>query len=298
MPMRTALRLCPHAVRVSPRFGRYSELSGRIIAIFRSVTPLVEPLSLDEAFLDVTAQTGEFEEAEGLARRLKERVWDATGLVVSIGLGTGKAVAKIASDAGKPDGFVVVPPGTEQAFLAPLPARALWGIGPRAEERLQAAGISTIGQLAEAGPATLEAVLGSWGAVISRLARGDDDRQVQPERKRKSVGAETTFAHDLPDGPVLRAELTRMVDRVARHLEDSDLRAGTVGLKLRYADFRTITRQASWPAGTQDRDQVLAAAERLLDGVARPGDHFRLIGVHCSRLEPAGQGQLTLWSAG
>ena len=131
--------------------------------------------------------------------------------------------------------------------------------------------------------------------MIGRLARGDDDRAVQPERQRKSVGAETTFAQDLPDGPPLRRELARTVDRVARHLEHADLHAGTVGLKLRYADFRTVSRQVSWRAATRDGAQLLAAANHLLDRVAGPGDRFRLIGVHCTRLEAAGQRQLALW---
>lgn len=297
MPMRTALRLCPHAIRVSPRFRRYGELSDQIMGIFRSLTPLVEPLSLDEAFLDVTELAATDRGGEAIARWLKSEVRRTTGLVVSIGVATGKAVAKIASDAGKPDGLVFVPPGTEAVYLAPMPARALWGIGPKAEERLSKAGISTIGGLAAADPKLLEGLLGSWAAEIQQLARGEDRREVQPERKRKSVGAETTFAEDLPDGPELRDELARMVERVARHLVDNDLQAGTVGLKLRYADFRTITRQASWSHGTADEAEIKSAAERLLDGVVRPRDRFRLIGVHCSRLEPAGQGQLALFSA-
>ncbi len=317
MPMRTALRLCPHAIRVSPRFRRYGEMSDQIMAIFRSLTPLVEPLSLDEAFLDVTevvwppAPTpdpltltlspyeGErgYEKGEAIARWLKTEVRRTTGLIVSIGVGTGKAVAKIASDAGKPDGLVVVPAGTEAVYLAPLPARALWGIGPKAEERLTKAGITTIGGLASADPKLLERLLGAWSTEIQLLARGEDHQEVQPERKRKSVGAETTFAQDLPDGTELREELARLVERVALHLEEHGLQAGTVGLKLRYFDFRTITRQASWPHGTSDASQIRAAAQRLLDGVARPSDRFRLVGVHCSRLEPAGQGQLALFPA-
>lgn len=294
MPMRTALRLCPPAVRVSPRFSRYSELSGQIMAIFRGLTPLVEPLSLDEAFLDITDRVSTERGAEAMARWLKLEVKRATGLVVSVGLGTSKSVAKIASDAGKPDGFVIVRPGEEEAFLAPLPARALWRIGPKAEERLASAGISTIGALAAADPVLLQSLLGSWGPLIGRMAAGDDPRQVQPAQRRKSVGAETTFSRDLPDGPELRAALELLAARTVEHLDGAGLRAGTVGLKLRYSDFRTITRQES--AGPYQGAEVFAAAGRLLDAVARPGDRFRLIGVQCSRLEAEGQTQLALWA--
>ncbi|HEY7801494.1 MAG TPA: DNA polymerase IV, partial [Dehalococcoidia bacterium] len=174
MPMSRALRLCPEAVRVSPRFDRYGEVSRQVMAVFRQMTPLIEPLSLDEAFLDITEQVNPYGGAEAAARWLKTEVRRVTALNVSIGGGTNKTVAKIASDAGKPDGLLIVPPGGERAFLAPLPIRALWGVGPKAEAALAAAGVHTIRDLASADPGQLERMLGSRGPVLAEMARGID----------------------------------------------------------------------------------------------------------------------------
>ncbi len=284
MPMSRALRLCPEAVRITPRFDRYAEVSREVMAIFRAATPLVEPLSLDEAFLDVSEQARTFEEVEALARRLKDAVRERTQLTVSIGGGTNKTVAKIASDMDKPDGLLIVPAGQEAAFLAPLPVRALWGVGPKAEAALKAAGFRLIGDLAAAPPGRMEALLGSRGAVLQQMARGIDDRPVETTHERKSIGAENTFPRDLPDGPELRVELRRAVQTVAGRLQEKNLRARTVVLKLRYADFTTITRQSSRRDPTDDPATMLAEANALLDSVAREGDRFRLIGVHATNL--------------
>jgi DNA polymerase-4 len=213
-----------------------------------------------------------------------------TALNVSIGVATNKTVAKIASDAGKPDGFVVVAAGGEAAFLAPMPVRALWGVGPRAEEALVAAGIQTIGELAAAGAGVLERVLGSRGPILHEMARGVDDRPVQPVRERKSIGAETTFAHDLPDGPELRETLRQLSDEVAERLREKRTRARTIVLKLRYADFRTITRRTTRSTGTDDAATVLAVSAALLDAIAEPADRFRLLGVTASHLGDASPG--------
>ncbi|MEE8346278.1 MAG: DNA polymerase IV, partial [Dehalococcoidia bacterium] len=213
-PMSRALRLCPQAVRVSPRFDRYGEVSRQVMAIFRDVTPLVEPLSLDEAFLDATEQAaahGGPDAASALAREIKRRVRKETGLTVSIGGGTNKTVAKIASDMGKPDGLVMVPAGEEASFLAPLPVRSLWGVGPKAEETLAEMGIRTVGELAKTDETTLTARFGVRGDWFRRMAGGLDDRPVETRSERKSVGAETTFPRDLTDG----AELRRILDEVA-----------------------------------------------------------------------------------
>jgi DNA polymerase-4 len=284
MPMSRALRLCPDAVRVSARFDRYGELSRRVMAIFRSVTPLVEPLSLDEAFLDVTERLAFYGGAEQLARNLKDEVKEATGLVVSIGAGTNKTVAKVASDKGKPDGLVVVSPGDEAAFLAPLPARALWGVGPKTEETMAKAGLRTAGDIARADRARLERLLGSRGPELQDMARGLDDRAVGGHHERKSVGTETTFARDLPDGPELRDALARLARGVAERLAHHDVRARTVQLKLRYEDFTTITRQASRAEPTDDPEEIRATAELLLSKTARPEDRFRLLGIQCAGL--------------
>ncbi len=305
MPMSRALRLCPQAVRLSPRFDRYAEVSRQVMAIFRSLTPLVEPLSLDEAFLDVTEQAPHYSGPEALARQLKADVKRATGLTVSIGLGSNKTVAKIASDLGKPDGLVVVPPGQEPSFLEPLPTRALWGIGPKTEAALAAASIRTVGQLARADPVQVSGVLGSRGPLLQLMAQGVDERPVETVHLRKSVGAESTFPRDLPDGTELRAHLARIAAEVASRLAGEGVKGQTVVLKLRYSDFRTITRQTSQAEPTDEAEVIKGAAEALLEKTARPGDRFRLLGIHCSSLASAvggpasgrggDTGQLSLW---
>jgi DNA polymerase IV len=294
MPMSRALRLCPRAVRCPARFDRYSELSHDVMAIFRDVTPLVAPMSLDEAFLDATEQMDRFEGPEALGRYLKEEVRKRTGLVLSVGIAANKLVAKIASDTSKPDGLLVVPPGAEAAFLGPLKVRALWGVGPKAEAVLHAAGFHTIGQLAAADAAHLEASLGSRGLWLYDSARGLDNSPVTTEHERKSVGAENTFPRDLSDGPDLRAELDRIAASVARRLAKSEFRARTVVLKLRYANFRTITRQSSRPLPIAEESEIAAAANALLDAAAKPGDRFRLIGIHATNLAKDEPDQLGL----
>lgn len=295
MPMSRALRLCPQAVRVSPRFDRYAEVSRRVMAIFRSVTPLVEPLSLDEAFLDVSQVVDRYGGAEALARFLKDQVRQSTGLTVSIGVGSSKTVAKIGSDLGKPDGLVVVPPGTEADFLAPLPARALWGVGPKSEEALRRAGIQTVGDLASARPELLQTILGSRGPILQQMALGYDDRPVETARERKSVGAESTFPRDLPDGPELRRHLSRIAGEVAERLQRRGLRARTVVLKLRYSDFRTITRRRTRTQPTADAAEIAAAAEALLSATVTPIDRLRLLGIHCAGLSNGGGDQMAMW---
>jgi len=290
MPMSRALRLCSAAVRISPRFDRYGEVSRQIMAVFRSVTPLVEPLSLDEAFLDVTGRHADYGGARGLAERLKREVKAQTGLTVSIGVGTNKTVAKIASDKEKPDGLCVVPPGTEAAFLAPLPVRALWGIGPKSEQALAAAGFRTVADIASSAPETFEAIFGHRGRELWEMANGRDDREVTTEYERKSVGAENTFPRDLPDGPALREEMTRIAENVAERLRNCGNRARCIAIKLRYRNFRTITRQLTRPEPTDDAFEIAAAAGQLLDNVTQDGDLFRLLGIHASKLSD-GEGE-------
>jgi DNA polymerase-4 len=297
MPMSRAFRLCPRAVRVPPRFDRYTEVSRQVMAVFRDVTPLVEPLSLDEAFLDATEQVGTYGGAQSLGRYLKDEVKKRTGLTLSVGIASNKLIAKIASDMEKPDGLVIVPPGGEAAFLAPLKVRSLWGVGPKAEAVLNNAGFHTIGQIASADPAQLESALGSRGLMLHAMARGIDDSPVQTEHERKSVGAETTFPRDLPNGPELHAELDRIAAQVARRLAAHGSTARTVALKLRYSNFRTITRQTSRPLPTDDPAEIASTALSLLDAVATEGDRFRLIGIHATNLTRGEREQLGLWPA-
>lgn len=284
MPMSRALRLCPTAIRVSPRFDRYSEISRQVMEVFRSVTPLVEPLSMDEAFLDVTGRHADYGGAQALAEYLKRTVKDKTGLTLSIGVGTNKTVAKIATDAGKPDGLMVVPPGAEAAFLEPMPARVLWGVGPRSEASLAEAGFRTVGEIAQAPVNQLESLFGGRGRELWDMANGRDEREIVTEYERKSVGTETTFPRDLPDGPALREELAHIAQGVAERLRNSGMRSRTIAIKLRYSNFRTITRQMSRRDPTDDAGEILAAAGTLLDRVVEEGDQFRLLGIHCSKL--------------
>jgi DNA polymerase-4 len=292
--MSQALRRCPDAVRVSPRFDRYGEVSKQVMAIFRSITPLVEPLSLDEAFLDVTGREKFHGGTRPLAVWLKREVRSRTGLTVSIGVGGNKTVAKIASDMEKPDGLVIVPPGREAAFLAPLPVRRLWGIGPKSEQVLVDAGFRTIADVAASTPERLEAVMGSRGHELYEMASGRDERPVTVDHERKSVGAETTFARDLPDGDELRHELRRIAEEVADRLQKHGSRARTITLKLRYKNFTTISRQATREEPTDVTEELYGEATALLDRVVRDGDQFRLIGISCSKLEEGRKEQLKL----
>lgn len=295
MPMLRAVRLCPDAIRVPPRFGRYGELSGQVMDIFRALTPTFEPLSLDEAFLDVTAADRQQSDVERIARKLKDDVKAATQLTLSVGAGGNKTVAKIASDFRKPDGLVVVPWGEEAAFLAPLPIRALWGVGPKTELHLVRAGIRTIGDAASRSAGEMERLVGSRGPFLRAMAQGHDDRPVETSWERKSVGAENTFAQDLPDGEELRGHLREIATEVARRMQSLGVRAHTVALKLRYSDFRTITRQATLTQPVGDPAVIEATASRLLDECIRHGQKARLLGIQCSKLTGDAAVQRTLW---
>lgn len=294
MPMATALRLCPEAVRVPPRFQRYAEMSQRVMAIFRRFTALVEPMSLDEAFLDVTEAVDKGHPppetsltwAEGIARAIKERVRQEVSLTVSVGVASSRSVAKIASDMGKPDGLVVVPPGTERAFLAPLPVRSLWGVGPKTAKCLATESITTVGQLAERSEEWARRLFGVRGVYLLRLARGIDDSPVSVEHETKSVSSETTFPRDVGDYRTLEASLRRLADETAARLRRHDLRGRTVRVKLRLADFTTFTRQTTLAHATDGSDIIFPEAARLLTREVTGGRRFRLLGVAVSNFRP------------
>jgi DNA polymerase-4 len=296
MPMGRALRLCPEAVVVAPRFRRYHEVSEQVLAIYRGITPLVEPLALDEAFLDVTEVENQYGGAGAMAQQLKRWVDETTGLAVSVGVGPNKLIAKIASDQSKPDGLLVVPPGQERQFLALLPVRAMWGVGPKTEAELVALGITTVGQLARAQPQALAARFGQRGLLSHRLANGIDERPVEMEHRRKSVGAETTFPRDLQDGPELRRHLLALAREVGQRLSQEGLAGRTVSVKLRYADFRTISRQVTLPSAVSDLGAMHGTALKVFEGVRRSEDRFRLLGVSVSGLTEERTRQLSLWS--
>ena len=291
MPMRTALRLCPEAVRQPPDFERYREVSRRVMAIFREVTPLVEPLSLDEAFLDVTASVAPGRDAGDIARGLRQRVREELGLVISVGVATSKSVAKIASDIDKPDGFKLVQPGSEREFLSPLPVGRLWGVGPKRVKQLNDEGIHTIGELAVQPEEWFTRIFGKTGAHIRSLAVGEDDSEVSSERETKSISAETTFSNDTGDREALQEMVSRLSQEVAGGLRGKALRGRTVKLKLRLSDFTTFTRQRTLPEPVETSEEIARAAGALLDAELAPQRRFRLIGVGLSGFDEPRQEQ-------
>jgi DNA polymerase-4 len=282
MPMRTAFRLCPDAIRVGSHFDRYRDVSRKVMAIFHDITPLVEPLSLDEAYLDVTQQVTLKMPSETIAAGLKIRVKAELGLTISVGVACTKSVAKIASDIDKPDGLTVVAPGQEQAFLKPLAVAKLWGVGPKTAERLNKEGIETIGDLAERTELWMRQRFGSNGAHMWELALGQDNSEVSLERETKSVSAETTFARDTGEPEALLETVSRLSQQVARSLERKDLRGRTVKLKLRLSDFTTFTRQKTVPLPVQSSDDLANAASDLLWAELHSDRTFRLAGVGVS----------------
>lgn len=287
LPISQAYRLCPQAVFVRPRMERYAEMSDRMFAILRDFTNLVEPLSIDEAFLDVTGSQRLFGTAETIGRTLKARIRSELGLVASIGLAPNKFLAKVGSDLGKPDGFVVVPPGGEREFLAPLPISRLWGVGPKTEARLKRLGLQTIGQIARLGAEGLETALGNAGRDLWELANGVDDREVVPEQETKTIGAETTFGEDTDDREKIRRTILELADRVGRRLRHEGYVAHGVTLKFRDHYFETLTRASMLPQPTDLGDELYRAALTLLQGVTWAGKRVRLLGVTATRLLPS-----------
>ena len=292
MPIGRAARLCPDGVFLPVDMEKYAGVSRQIMAILAGFTPLVEPLSIDEAFLDVTQTRALFGAGEEQARRIKSRIRTAVGLAASVGVASNKFIAKVASDLEKPDGLVVVAPGGEAGFLAPLPVSRLWGAGRVTTADLESMGIRTIGQLAAIPPSHLQSRFGRGGALMSALAHGVDERAVEPLAPPKSMGAEETFELDHRDVERLRATLRGQAERVARELRAEGYAGRTVTLKLRFADFSTITRSHTGDP-TQDGLTVYREARALLDRVVLR-QPVRLIGLSVSGLGPAGEGQLAL----
>lgn len=299
MPMSQALRLCPQAVVLPTRHYLYREYSQRVMDLLALESPLVQQVSIDEAYVDLTDAGDATANAEALAHQLQGRVLVELGLPCSIGLASNKMVAKVACETGKPAGFVVVEPGDEAAFLAPLEVSALPGIGPRSTERLKAAGLHTLGQITTSSVATLTSILGPWGAALQRRAAGEDDSPLTTDREAKSISSEETFATDVDDGEQLHEELARLVQGIAGSLERKELVARTVTLKLRHADFTTITRSASRPTATADPAIIQRAAEQLLDANWQAGTPLRLIGVGVSNMRHRhAEGQLVMEALG
>jgi len=299
MPMSQAVRLCPTLIIVPARHSAYAAASGEVMARLYRLTPLVEQISIDEAFLDVSDRS---EAAEPLARQLQAVIRAEMQLPCSLGVATNKLVAKIANNVGKaaargdhpPNAIRVVPPGQEAEFLAPLPGDALWGVGPKTHERLLALGIHTIGDLARWPPDDLARRFGKNGLDLSRHARGLDDRAVITQHERKSVSQETTFERDVRDGELLRRTLREQAGDVSRVLRAGQLRGVTVKIKLRWSDFTTITRQVTSDQATADAGAIAASALALFER-EWAGQPVRLIGVGVSGFQ-AGSAQISLWN--
>jgi DNA polymerase-4 len=293
MPMARALRLCPGLIVVPPDFTRYSDVSDQVFEVFHTFTPEVEGLSLDEAFLDVTRSQALLGPPLQQAKDIKARIRERTQLTASVGLAEVKFAAKIASELCKPDGLLEVPRGQVRDFLAPLPASRLWGVGPRTDELLRRLGLRKIGEVANADRTFLEAQLGSMGPWLHDLANGIDDRIVEPDAEAKSIGAEETFEEDL-EGEALLPFIHQQALRVAARLRRAGVRARSIHLKVKYADFRIATRQETLPAPTDDGAEIYRVASRLLQKAdALP---VRLTGVHAGDLGPAAP-QLGLFDA-
>jgi len=298
MPTARAHRLCPDAVFLPPRFDRYTALSSQVFGIYRNYTPLVEPLSLDEAFLDVTASRALRGEGRDIAAAIKREVRSQTGLAVSAGIAEVKLAAKIATDLGKPDGLVEVPPGGVRAFLAPLPVGRLWGVGEVTEASLRRIGVATIGDLTRLPENALAAAIGPNHAHHLRLlALGEDPREVVPDEAAKSVGSEETFEDDVRDAKVLERSLLEHALRVGRRLRAHGQAGLVVTLKITYSDFTQVTRRVTLPEPTDDDRAIFEAARAQLARI-EPGRPVRLAGVSVSGFEGrAPKAQLDLFGA-
>ncbi|GAA3153359.1 DNA polymerase IV [Planomonospora alba] len=288
MPMTRARRLCPHATVIPPSHGKYSEVSRGVMAIFRDVTPEVEPVASDEAFLDVSGARRRLGRPAAIAALIRERVAAEHGITCSVGVASSKFVAKLASRHCKPDGLFVVPADRVVDFLHPLPVAALWGVGERTERSLARLGIRTVGDLAGTPLATLQRELGrAAGAHLAELAWGRDERRVTPHAPDKSIGAEETFAADVDDPVEIRRELLRLSERVAARLRAGGHVGRTVGVKLRRADFSTLTRSRTLAEPTDVARELYTVACDLYAASGLEGTLIRLVGVRVENLLPA-----------
>ncbi len=283
MPIAQAMKLCPHGVYLPVRMRRYKEVSSQIFAIFQKYTPLVEPLSLDEAFLDVTGSGKLFGTAEEIARRIRKEVRAETGLTVSAGVAASKLVAKIASDINKPDGLTLVPVGREAEFLAPLPIKRLWGVGKKTREILEMLGIHTIGDLASLPLALLEQKFGKHGRSLHNAALGLDDRDVETEHETKSVGHEFTFDKDLVEPETIRRELLELAVMVAKRLRRYKFQGRTITLKVKYHDFKQITRSVTIKQHTADSKCIYEKTLQLIQKTAAGAETGTSAGHLCFR---------------
>ena len=302
MPSRTAQRLCPEAIFLPPRFEVYRAVSQQVMAIFKEHTELVEPLSLDEAYLDVTTAVHELEEAVQLAREIKQQIRSATDLAASAGVSYCKFLAKLASDANKPDGLTVISPERAPAFLDVLPIDKFFGVGKVTAGKLRKVGIENGADLKRLSEERLRSLLGKQGSQLYRFVRGEDDRPIEPTRERKSVGKEVTFERDLVDRDHMERVIEQLAKQVEHRLVELDLRGRTLTLKVKWSDFQLITRSVSRPEGFLDAQTMMPVLRILLDQLDGENRPVRLLGVSVSNLLSKDEVQrikhftaLTLW---
>ena len=279
MPMSRAVRLCPQLVIVRPDFRKYREASDQVMAILHSATPLVEPLSLDEAYLDVTENLWGLPLARDVAVRIKKTILDETGLTASAGVAPNKFLAKIASGWQKPDGLTVIAPERVESFLQKLPVEALWGVGPVTAKKLHAAGIQTLMDIRNADFQLLTKTVGSLAEWLVQLSHGEDPRPVEPHRETKSVSCETTYAQDLKSLAEANEEIARLARELAQDLAAKSLRARTITIKVRYSDFTTVTRSHTAKGFTASKAEIVNRAQMLLERTEADRRPVRLLGV-------------------
>lgn len=283
MPLSQAKRLCPHGCFVAPRFEAYREASDAIHQVMLHYADTYEPISLDEAFLDISGMGSQYPTLGSIGRAIKEEIRCAVHLTASVGIAPNKFLAKMASDMNKPDGLCIIPYGREQEVLAPLPVRRLWGVGSVTEKKLLAAGFRTIADIQEAAPEKLSALLGNQGPLLKALSLGIDERPIISSRQVKSIGDESTYEYDLTDRPTIDREIAIHSDIVAQRLRRHDLAARTISLKIRFASFKTIMRSLSLEEGTNLQETIDSACQTLLSRIPLT-EGIRLIGVTASNL--------------
>lgn len=283
MPLPQAKRLCPHGCFVAPRFEAYREASDAIHQVMLHYADAYEPISLDEAFLDISGMGSQYPTLGSIGRAIKEEIRCAVHLTASVGIAPNKFLAKMASDMNKPDGLCIIPYGREQEVLAPLPVRRLWGVGSVTEKKLLAAGFRTIADIQEATPEKLSALLGNQGPLLKALSLGIDERPIISSRQVKSIGDESTYEYDLTDRPTIDREIAIHSDIVAQRLRRHDLAARTISLKIRFASFKTIMRSLSLEEGTNLQETIDSACQTLLSRIPL-AEGIRLIGVTASNL--------------
>jgi DNA polymerase IV len=294
MPMAVAARMCPQAVIIEPRHKLYYEVSAQLMGIFESITELVEPLSVDEAFLDVTGAIRRLGAPNGIGEMIRRRVASELGITASVGIAESKFVAKIASTRCKPDGLLMIAPDQTVPYLHSLPVGALWGVGAKTADVLARMGIRTVADVAATPVSSLKKMLGATGEHVHQLSWGIDHRPVTPVRLEKSIGAEETFAVDTADDALLHRELLRLSHRTAARLRSSGMVARTIALKLRFADFSTITRSRTVQTPVDSAQLIYAVALQLLESVGDRAMTVRLVGVRAEQLEDAARTSLQL----